>query len=192
MTNTSAPIPDGPDLLGFLGRDAVRVAPELLGWVFRTRIGGVETAVRLTEVEAYMGSDDPASHAFRGPTPRTLPMFGPPGAIYVYLSYGIHSCVNVVTGPDGVGQAVLLRGGSPVHGSAEMVERRGRTDHLVDGPGKLGQALGLTTEHSGLPIDGRTISLEPGSVGGPIAATPRIGITKAVSRPWRFVVEGDG
>lgn len=179
---------DGSVLLG----SALDVAPRLLGWTFRTTVGGAPTAVRLTEVEAYMGTDDPASHAFRGPTERTKPMFGPSGHIYVYLSYGIHFCVNIVTGSEGVGQAVLLRGGEPVEGIDTMVERRGRRDHLTDGPGKVGQALGLTTKHSGLPIDGALIGLREGSHDGDILATPRIGITKAADRPWRFVLEGTG
>lgn len=174
-----------------LGGRAVDVAPRLLGWVFGTRIDGAPTSVRLTEVEAYMGEDDPASHAFRGRTDRTMPMFEAGGVIYVYLSYGIHSCVNIVTGPDGHGQAVLLRGGEPVEGASTMAERRGRGDHLADGPGKLGQALGLTTEHSGLPIDGVLVDLRPGARPASFTATPRVGISKAVDRPWRFVVEGD-
>ena len=138
-----------------------------------------------------MGADDPASHAFRGLTDRTAPMFLPGGVIYVYLSYGIHACVNIVTGPEGQAQAVLLRGGEPVEGASTMAERRGRADHLTDGPGKLGQALGLTTEHSGIPIDGDRIELRRGAPPASFIATPRVGITKAVDRPWRFVEEGD-
>lgn len=171
----------------FLERASVDVAPELLGWAFATTIGGVHAAVRLTEVEAYMGSDDPASHAYRGPTRRTAPMFGPPGYVYVYLSYGIHACVNIVTGAEGVGQAVLLRGGEVIAGAATMAERRGRTDHLADGPGKLAQALGLTTRYSGHPIDGDVIDLRAGPPPGTIRPTPRIGISKATDRPWRFI-----
>jgi DNA-3-methyladenine glycosylase len=158
-----------------------------LGSTFRTRIDGVATAVRLTEVEAYMGAEDPASHAHRGETPRTAPMFMAAGVIYVYLSYGVHHCVNIVTGPAGVGQAVLLRGGTPVSGIDTMQERRGRDTHLVDGPGKLGQALGLTLRHSGLPIDGVVIALEPGTPPTRVLATPRVGISKATELPWRFV-----
>ena len=174
-------------LQGFLGRSAVVVAPRLLGWTFTTTIGGRRTAVRLTEVEAYMGADDPASHAHRGPTERTAPMFQAAGVIYVYLSYGLHSCVNIVTGVEGEGQAVLLRAGTPVAGSAVMEERRGRATNVADGPGKLGQALGLTTAYSGAPIDGRIVALEPGEPTGEVLATPRIGISRATERPWRFV-----
>lgn len=180
------------DLSELLAIDATDVAPMLLGWTIRTSVAGDRVALRLTEVEAYMGTDDPASHAYRGPTPRTTVMFGPPGHIYVYLSYGIHHCVNIVTGPEGVGQAVLLRGGTPIEGANVMAERRARNDHLTDGPGKLGQALGLTTHHSGLPIDGTVVGLEPATHAGTVTATPRIGITRATDRPWRFVLEGDG
>ena len=174
----------------FLGGSALDIAPRLLGWTFGTTIDGLHTSVRLVEVEAYMGSDDPASHAYRGPTERTAPMFGPPGHVYVYLSYGIHACVNIVTGPDGVGQAVLLRGGEPVVGMTAMIERRGRTDRLADGPGKLAQALGLTPRHSGQLIDGELIDLRAGPPPNTIRSTPRIGISQATERPWRFIDTG--
>ncbi|MCB1246262.1 MAG: DNA-3-methyladenine glycosylase [Acidimicrobiia bacterium] len=168
---------------------AVDLAPAMLGWTFRTNIDGDVTSVRLTEVEAYMGADDPASHAYRGVTPRTRPMFEAGGVVYVYLSYGVHFCVNIVTGPAGVAQAVLLRGGIPIEGIEIMEHRRGRSTDLTNGPGKLGQALGLTTQHSGLPIDGALISLERGDPPSSITTTPRIGITKAPDRPWRFVAD---
>jgi DNA-3-methyladenine glycosylase len=171
----------------FLGRRSVDVAPLLLGWLFSTRVDGVRTTVRLTEVEAYMGEDDPASHAFRGRTRRTAPMFEAGGVIYIYRSYGIHNCVNVVTGSEGTAGAVLLRAGIPIAGIDAMVARRGRDTHVADGPGKLGQALGLSTEHSGLPIDGDLIQLLPGMAPRQITATPRIGISRATDRPWRFV-----
>jgi len=152
-----------------------------------TMIGGEVTSLRLTEVEAYMGSDDPASHAYRGRTRRTEPMFEAGGVVYVYLSYGVHFCVNIVTGPPGEAQAVLLRGGTPIEGVNVMEHRRGRSDHLANGPGKLGQALGLTTEHSGLRIGDGLIQLDRGTPPAGIDATPRIGISKAIDRPWRFV-----
>ena len=174
-------------MIELVRRHAVDVAPELLGWSFATNIDGALTTVRITEVEAYMGTEDPASHAFRGQTKRTSPMFGEPGHVYVYLSYGIHHCVNIVTGPAGVGEAVLLRGGEPIGGLDVITDRRGRSDHLTDGPGKLGQALGLTTQHSGARIDGALIRLEPGPPPARILATPRIGISKATDREWRFV-----
>lgn len=178
------------DLFDLLRRPATTVAPELLGRVFSTRVGGKTTSVRLTEVEAYMGADDPASHAYNGITTRTEPMFMAPPRIYVYLIYGVHFCVNVVTGPEGEAGAVLLRGGLPVEGVPTMEERRGRSDNLTNGPGKLAQALGLSTEHSGRQIDGNVFSLAAGQPFEAVTATPRIGITKAVDRPWRFVAEG--
>ncbi|MEZ5176059.1 MAG: DNA-3-methyladenine glycosylase [Acidimicrobiia bacterium] len=172
-----------------MAQSATEVAPRLLGCVFSTRIDGRLTAVELTEVEAYMGVDDPASHAYRGETARTAPMFARGGLIYVYLSYGVHHCVNVVTGPQGAAQAVLLRGGTPVEGREIMEHRRGRSQHLADGPGKLGQALGLTTRHSGLPIDNARIGLAPGKAPTRVLATPRVGISRAKDRLWRFVAQ---
>jgi DNA-3-methyladenine glycosylase len=171
-----------------LSGSAVDIAPQLLGWTFATRFDNATTSVVLNEVEAYLGTDDPASHAYRGKTPRTEPMFGPAGHIYVYLIYGMHFCVNIVTGPEGQAGAVLLRGGVPSEGRETMEKRRGRAIDLTNGPGKLASALGLTTQHSGKPIDGSLVSLTPGTPDGAIAATPRVGITKAVDRQWRFVL----
>lgn len=163
------------------------MAPRLLGWQLATYIGGVETAVLLTEVEAY-DETDPASHSFRGPTPRTAAMFGPPGHLYVYRSYGMHWCVNVVTGPEGHGAAVLLRAGRPVVGVEHMKARRGRDRHLADGPGKLAQALGLTAAQYGVDLTGKgPVRLLPAQRTLPGVATPRVGITKAVDVAWRFV-----
>lgn len=164
------------------------VAPQLLGWVLTTELAGVETSVELSEVEAY-DQTDPASHSYRGPTRRTAAMFGPPGRLYVYRSYGIHWCVNIATGPVGHGAAVLLRSGIPVAGIETMIERRGRSDHLTDGPGKLTQALGLTGDDDGTDVTtGGSIRLRPGTTAPTMVATARIGITKAVSVPWRFLV----
>ncbi len=105
----------------------------------------------------------------------------------MYLSYGIHQLVNIVTGPEGEPAAVLLRAGEPVEGHTVMKQRRGRGDHLTDGPGKLAQALGLTLTHDGISLDDGRISLTPPPSIHPVRATPRIGISKAVERPWRFV-----
>ena len=114
-------------------------------------------------------------------------MFGPAGTVYVYRSYGIHWCMNVVAGPEGDPQGVLLRGGSVVTGRGTAIERRGRSDHLTDGPGKLGQALGIDGSLSGTMIGGGAVRISGlGSVHA-FEATPRIGISRAVGRPWRFV-----
>ncbi|MEN8233668.1 MAG: DNA-3-methyladenine glycosylase [Actinomycetota bacterium] len=173
-----------------LSGDVLTVAPELLGWRVRTASGGVTTEVTLTEVEAYAGSDDPASHAFRGATTRNVAMFGPPGTLYVYRSYGIHWCMNVVVGAEGDPSAVLLRGGEPTVGADEMERRRGRGDHLVDGPGKLCQALGVDGSHDGTSVVNGPLRLLPpeGPVSGDVRATTRVGITKATDRPWRFLL----
>jgi DNA-3-methyladenine glycosylase len=163
----------------------------LLGRRLRTEIGGDPTEVIITEVEAYGGHDDPASHAAGGPSPRNTAMYGPPGTLYVYRSYGIHWCLNVVTGPAGSASAVLVRGGRPVVGESVMAGRRGRTDHLADGPGKLAQALGVTGAHDGtLVFDGPVRILgEPPAVIA-IEVGPRIGISRATEQPWRFVLVG--
>jgi DNA-3-methyladenine glycosylase len=153
-----------------------------------TCAGGERVAIRLSEVEAYGGRHDPASHAYRSRTERNEPMWAEPGTLYVYLSYGIHWCANIVVGPKGTPTAVLLRGGTVVEGADIAAARRGRADQLADGPGKIGQALGLDGATSGttlwegpLRLDGPlfTVTL--------IDATPRIGISKAMDVPWRFV-----
>lgn len=167
----------------------VKAARSLLGARLISDVGGVRTSVRVTEVEAYGGVDDPASHAFGGETPRNRAMFGPAGRLYVYRSYGIHWCVNLVVGPEGVAAAVLIRGGAPLEGVAVMEARRGRTVNLTDGPGKLCQALGITGDHDGLDVHdpASPIRFEPGESPTTVVATPRIGITRAVDIPWRFV-----
>lgn len=174
-----------------LGGDPVSAARSLLGRSLISEIGGEATSVVLTEVEAYAGSDDPASHAYRGETRRNRSMFGPPGTLYVYRSYGIHWCMNITCGPEGVAQAVLLRSGQPLAGAAVMERRRGRSDHLTDGPGKLCQALGVTGEHDGVDVFAGPIAIGGAAVSGTITAGPRIGITNAEERPWRFVLTPD-
>ncbi len=183
--------PMDSELRIFLGRTALEVAPDLLGWTFSTTLDGTTASVRLTEVEAYMGEDDPASHAYRGMTARTEPMFREAGTLYVYLSYGIHSCVNIVTGPVGTAQAVLLRGGIPLEGVDAMVKRRGREANLTRGPGNLAKAMGLSTTHSGTSIDGERIILLPGAPPASVVATPRVGISAATDRLWRFMAAED-
>ena len=174
----------------FFARSALEVAPDLLHKVL---VVG-DRSVRITETEAYLG-DDPASHSFRGPTPRTAVMFGPAGVLYVYFSYGMHWCINIVTGADGVGEAVLLRAGLPLTGVDAMraVRKAARRDRdLTNGPAKLAQALGLDGSANGvdLLVDSAPIRIADDGAPTPttIVTTPRIGITKAVDRPWRFLV----
>lgn len=175
------------ELSGFLDGDVVDVAQRLIGATLRTQFDGQATAIIVTEVEAYGGPNDAASHAARGRTEANAAMFGPAGTLYVYRSYGIHWCANVVTGNIGEPSAILLRGGDPVVGSSTMERRRKRTRNLTDGPGKLCQALGITGEHDG-EVLGQSVDLIPGPSLGPVVATPRIGITKATDLAWRFAV----
>ena len=173
------------ELASLLSGDADEVAPRLLGMRISTRVAGTITSMTLTEVEAYL-SNDPASHTFGGPTPRNAPMFGPAGGVYVYRSYGIHWCMNIVTGRPGDGQAVLIRGGVPVTGIETMIERRGRSDHLADGPGKVCQALAVDGSFTGTSLGDRVhLSGDPDTCRW--TATPRIGISKAADRELRFV-----
>ncbi|MGI9585101.1 MAG: DNA-3-methyladenine glycosylase [Acidimicrobiia bacterium] len=171
-----------------LREPVLEAAQRLLGSVVTTGKGPDRVSIALTEVEAYDGANDPASHAFNGRTARNSPMFDESGVLYVYRSYGIHWCMNVVTGPKGAASAVLLRGGTVIHGERLVVERRGRSDHLADGPGKLCQALDVSGDVSGTAI-GQTVSLTLGRPVPPesILSTPRIGISKAQDRMWRFV-----
>ncbi len=191
---------DGPTVTGrrpvpveTCALDSPDLAVALLNKVLVTRIDGHITAGRIVETEAYR-EDDPASHSFRGRTARNGVMFGPPGHVYVYLSYGIHRCVNVVASPDGIGAAVLLRALEPVDGIEVMRRRRGgRADRqLTDGPGKLCQAVGIDLHHDGAAHTDPhgELFLADDGVAPPAAPLvgPRIGITKAVDLPWRFRV----
>ena len=145
----------------------------------------------MVEVEAYH-PDDPASHAYGGPTRRNAAMFGPPGHLYVYRSYGIHWCANVVCAPAGVGAAVLLRALEPTVGVDRMQVRRGIEDRLLlcAGPGRLTQALGLTGAHDGLPLDRYPLRLEPPSGPVEIVRSSRVGISRASELPWRYSLSG--
>ncbi len=175
-----------------LAGDVLTIARDLLGWTLLSELGGATTAVTIVETEAYAGAADPASHAFRGRTPRNGAMFGPAGTLYVYRSYGIHWCMNVVVGEEGLPHAVLLRGGEPTTGIKTMIERRGRSANIADGPGNLCQALGGTAAQDGTGLRAGPLRLvpRPGVGTRSIAATPRIGISKATERPWRFVAVG--
>jgi DNA-3-methyladenine glycosylase len=177
----------------FYARPADEVAPDLLGHVLvRAFPDGSRGSVRIVEVEAY-GPDDPASHAFRGETPRNAVMFGSPGHLYVYFTYGMHHCMNAVTGPVGEGAAVLLRAGEPLEGAAAMAMHRGR-DRLVDlcsGPGRLTQALGVDRRDDGGDlVAGRDLWVEGGGRTEAIATGNRVGVHET-SRPWRFWLEGN-
>ena len=178
-------------LLELLTLPVEQAAPALLGWRLGSAVDGHVTEVKIEEVEAYGGADDPASHAYRGRTDRNASMFGEAGTLYVYRSYGVHWCANVVTRRQGDGRAVLLRGGVPTEGHSIMEARRGRADHLTDGPGKLCQALAINGDHDGTTlIDGPIRLLPPiGAVSSTVVATPRIGISKATDRLWRFKVQ---
>lgn len=177
---------------------AEAVAPLLLN---RLLVRDDGRAGRIVEVEAYAGADDPASHAYRGPTPRNRVMFGPPGRLYVYFSYGMHWCANVVTGPEGEGGAVLIRALAPVAGLEAMRAARWRNQKrqvdrdLCRGPGRLTQALGITGEMDGADLlaPGSPVRLESDGTAPPPGPemSPRVGITAAADRPWRWSVPGD-
>jgi DNA-3-methyladenine glycosylase len=180
------------DLRRLLLGPAPEVAPLLLNAVLRHG----DVAVRLTEVEAYAGADDPGSHAYRGRTRRNAVMFGPPGHLYVYQIYGMHFCANVVCSPEGEASAVLLRAGAVVDGLELARQRRpgARTDHdLAAGPAKLMQVLALDKGANGTSvIDGNgPATLTPGDVPRVVAAGPRVGVTSAFDVPWRFWVAND-
>ncbi|MEU8251691.1 DNA-3-methyladenine glycosylase [Nonomuraea sp. NPDC048916] len=202
---SSAPLPRG-----FFDRPSPEVGPDLLG---RVLVHG-PVAVRLTEVEAYGGpGEDPAAHTYRGKTPRNAVMFGPPGHLYVYFTYGMHFCANLVCLPEGHGAAVLLRAGQVVAGAEVARARRsgGRPvaeRDLARGPARLAVALGLGREHNGLDAVGRGPAGAPGRLSGrpagaavvlegsppepgAIRSGPRTGISTAKDTPWRFWIDGD-
>ena len=179
---------------GFYRRDPRLVAPELLNKVLvRGRRSG-----RIVEVEAYAGGEDPGSHAFRGMTRRNATMFGRPGLLYVYLSYGMHWCANVVCGEEGQGLAVLLRAVAPLTGLADMraARHRARRDRdLCSGPGKLCQALGVTGDDDGadLVAGDRGLVIADDAVAPPEnpMVTTRVGLSAGAESPWRWYVPGE-
>ena len=171
----------------FFARSVHEVAPDLIGATLLVDgVGGI-----IVEVEAYHHTD-PAAHSFRGPTPRNRVMFGPPGFSYVYRSYGIHWCMNLVCEKQGSASAVLIRALQPTHGIAAMRRRRGLHDErsLCSGPGKLCEALAVTITHSELPLDAPPIALHARTTKPDIVAGVRIGITKAIELPWRYGWKG--
>ena len=178
--------PADPD---FWEGPADRVAPLLLGAVVRH--AGV--AVRLTEVEAYGGADDAGSHAFRGRTARNAVMFGPAGRLYVYFTYGMHHCANVVTGPEGEPSAVLLRAGEVVDGLELARSRRpGASDRdLARGPARLCRALTLTRDQDGVLLGDGSVELLPGPRPEAWETGPRVGLRGAPDRPWRYWLAGE-
>lgn len=172
---------------GFFARSVHEVAPALLGATLLVDgVGGT-----IVEVEAY-DHDDPAAHGFRGRTARNAAMFGPPGHAYVYRSYGLHWCLNLVCDDEGVAAAVLLRALEPAAGLDVMRARRGVADErlLCAGPGRLCQALAVTGGHDGLPLDRPPFELLAPPAGVPVATAPRVGISRAGDRLWRYAVPG--
>jgi DNA-3-methyladenine glycosylase len=171
----------------FFERSVHEVAPDLVGATLLVDGAGG----RIVEVEAY-DHEDPASHGYRGRTERNASMFGPPGHAYVYRSYGIHWCLNLVCEEEGVANAVLLRALEPTHGLDAMRARRGLADErlLCSGPGRLCQALGVTRDHDGLALDRPPFELLPRKGAVAIVSGPRIGITRAAELPWRYAEEG--
>ncbi|GGD31063.1 DNA-3-methyladenine glycosylase [Nocardioides daphniae] len=182
-----------------LARPAPVVAPELLGCRLTSHSPDGDVTLVLTEVEAYEGAVDPASHAHRGETPRNAVMFGPAGHAYVYRSHGLHWCLNVVTGTPGAASAVLLRAGRVVDG--ELLARTRRGAHvahrsLARGPGNLGQALGITGDDTGSHLlEGPRLRLQltpdPDEVRAEVLSGPRVGVSRAADLPWRFWWAGE-
>jgi len=171
----------------FFARSVHEVAPDLIGVTLVVDdVGGP-----IVEVEAY-DHEDPAAHGYRGRTERNASMFGAPGHAYVYRSYGIHWCLNLVCEEEGSASAVLVRALEPTNGVDRMRVRRGVDDArlLCSGPGRLCQALGVTRAHDGLPLDRAPFELRARESEPEIVTGPRVGITKAAERPWRYALAG--
>lgn len=179
----------------FYARDTVRVARDLLGCVLETRVGGAVTAGRIVEVEAYVGPHDPASHGANWRrTARTEPMYGAPGTAYVYRSYGVHWCFNVVTERDDYPAAVLVRALEPLRGMKVMSRRRSQDDLRLfcSGPGRLTQALGITGALNRARLDSARICIRQAALLSEeeVGSGPRVGISRAADWPLRFFVRG--
>jgi DNA-3-methyladenine glycosylase len=188
ITRRAATLP-----VSFFERSAELVARELLGTLVVSTIGGRRTSGRLVETEAYLGRDDPASHGYRDRRhAQNEALYGPPGSWYVYLSYGMHWCANLVCGPRGHASAVLLRALEPVEGFETMRRRRaGAADRqLCSGPGRLCQALGIGRGLDGRMMRGSDVRVRSADSLPEVVASPRIGITKAADWPLRFAVRG--
>ncbi|MDQ1044317.1 DNA-3-methyladenine glycosylase [Streptomyces sp. V4I2] len=180
-----------------LARPAEEVAPRLLGSVLTCETPEGTVSIAITETEAYSGPNDPASHAYRGQTPRNAVMFGPAGHLYVYRSHGLHWCANIVTGTDGIASAVLLRAGRVIEGEDLARKRRGEkieSPRLARGPGNFCQALGITAEHNGTDLlAGTSVTLSEGEPvpTGLIQVGPRVGVSRAHDWQHRFYLAGD-
>jgi len=172
-----------------LAGPVLEVAPRLLNAVLRHDA----VAVRITEVEAYAGPDDPGSHAYRGMTRRNEVMFGPAGRLYCYFTYGMHVCCNVTVGPEESASAVLLRAGEVIEGVAKARERRsGAVDRdLARGPARLCRALGIDLTDNGTDLGSGRLTLEFGDPPDAVEMGPRVGLREAADRPWRFWIAGD-
>ncbi|MDZ4865290.1 MAG: DNA-3-methyladenine glycosylase [Gemmatimonadota bacterium] len=184
----AAPLP-----VAFFQQDVIAVARGLLGASLVSRIEGVDTAGRIVEVEAYLGATDPASHAYQFRRhAQNAAIYGDPGTWYVYRSYGIHWCANLVTGPPGHGAAVLLRAVEPLTGTLHMRRRRGvETDRLLaSGPGRLSVAFGITQAENGSPMQSSAVVVEPAEAvpDAQVLETPRVGISRAADLRLRFVI----
>lgn len=178
----------------FLNGPSIEVAPRLLGCRLVREVDGQKLVARIVEAEAY-DQTDPASHSYRGPSPRSAVMFGPAGYWYVYISYGLHFCCNVATGPTGHGAGVLIRAIEPLEGEEQMVLNRGGIigRNITNGPGKLCQALKVDKSLSGYNVRDLPFQLvlnEPLSA-DEIVQTTRIGISQAIDQPWRFYIKGN-
>jgi DNA-3-methyladenine glycosylase len=187
----------GSTLARLLAGDARTVAPRLLGSLLSVDSDEGRVTARITEVEAYLGADDPGSHAFRGQTPRNSVMFGPPGHLYTYFTYGMHTCANVVCSPEGVASGCLIRAGEVVEGVALARSRRrtARTDHeLARGPARFTVALGITLADGGADLAGSRVQLMLAETPSEYLAGPRTGVSGpggSEEYPWRFWIPGD-
>ncbi|MEH6950654.1 DNA-3-methyladenine glycosylase [Nitrobacter sp. NHB1] len=185
--SSNPPVLGKPLKRSFFGRSVHDIAPDLIGATLLVDgVGGI-----IVEVEAYHHTE-PAAHSHRGPTPRNMVMFGPPGFAYVYRSYGIHWCMNFVCEKDGSAAAVLIRALRPTYGIPAMQRRRGLHEErlLCSGPGKLCEALGISIAHNALPLDAPPIAVYRRTGKVEVVAGVRIGITKAADLPWRFGLKG--